>query len=412
MLSRRMAWMVALVATFTMTVSYVDRNALGVLAPVITKELGISDSAYGWAGAAFSIAYLFGTPLAGWWIDVAGARRGLLVSVLAWSAVAALHAVVPGFAVLFVLRLALGATEAASFPGAAQTMRRILPPEELTRGFGVLFTGSSFGAMLVPPFASLIYGLAGWRVALLVTTAAGLAWVPLWLAVTRSRSVRTQLDLPPTASARPPFFELVAHPIMLRALAAITAAAPVIGFDYTWGAKYLVKTFHVEQRDVGGYLWLPPLVFDAAAVLFGDLASRQRRGEGVPPRLLLSVGVVLAAAPLILPLAATPWQSMAMLSAGMAGAGVMYTLVTADMLARMPPGSTSFAAGILAGSQSLALIICNPLIGRAVDAYGSYDVVCICLGLWALPGGVIWLLWRPALQLIPRRRVISDRAAG
>ena len=38
-------------------------------------------------------------------------RRGLLASVLAWSGVAALHAIVPGFGVLFVLRLALGITE-------------------------------------------------------------------------------------------------------------------------------------------------------------------------------------------------------------------------------------------------------------------------------------------------------------
>ena len=42
-----MAWMVALVATFTMTVSYVDRNALGVLAPAVTEALGISNEAYG-----------------------------------------------------------------------------------------------------------------------------------------------------------------------------------------------------------------------------------------------------------------------------------------------------------------------------------------------------------------------------
>src|SRR5678816_4665724 len=111
MVSRRMAWQVALVATFTMTVSYVDRQTLAVLAPSVTKALGISDQAYGWLGSAFSMAYLIGTPFAGWWIDRAGARRGLVASVFAWSAVAALHALVPGFAMLFVLRLALGITE-------------------------------------------------------------------------------------------------------------------------------------------------------------------------------------------------------------------------------------------------------------------------------------------------------------
>src|SRR5262245_44433527 len=128
MVSRRMAWQVALVATFTMTVSYIDRQTLAVLAPSVTEALGISEQAYGWLGSAFSMAYLVGTPFAGWWIDRAGARRGLLASVFAWSVVAALHAFVPGFAMLFILRLALGITEAPSFPGAAQTIQRILPP--------------------------------------------------------------------------------------------------------------------------------------------------------------------------------------------------------------------------------------------------------------------------------------------
>src|SRR5262245_41083234 len=199
MVSRRMAWQVALVATFTMTVSYVDRQTLAVLAPSVTKALGISEQAYGWLGSAFSIAYLIGTPFAGWWIDRAGARRGLFWSVFAWSAVAALHAIVPGFGVLFALRLALGITEGPGFPGAAQTMQRILPPGDRERGFGVLFTGSSFGVMLVPPFAALIFRHWGWRTAFLITALAGLIWIPLWLAATRSPAVRAQFD----AAARP-----------------------------------------------------------------------------------------------------------------------------------------------------------------------------------------------------------------
>ena len=48
----------------------------------------------------------------------------------------------------------------------------------------------------------------------------------------------------------------------------------------------------------------------------------------------------------------------------------------------------------------------------AIDARGSYDVAAICLGLWAIPGGVVWLLWRPALRVIPRAELIADRAAG
>ncbi len=408
MLSRRTAWLVAIAATLTMTVSYIDRQALSVLSIAVMESLHITKQQYGLLGSAFAFAYLFGTPLGGWWIGLVGARRGLLVSVLAWSAVAALHAIVPGYGVLFVLRLALGIAEGPGFPGAAQTIQRILPPADRERGFGVLFTGSSFGAMIVPPLAAWVYGQVGWQIAFLVTTAAaGVLWLPLWYAVTRRADVRAQLDVAPSApdEPRPRFAELVRHPLIVRALAAIFCAAPVFAFPTFWGAPFLNVMFGVTQSEVGHYLWLPPLAFDTAAILFGHLAARQRRPEGVPARGLVGIGVVLCAGLAVLPLTTTPWQGTIGMSIGMAGSGALYTLVTADLLARMPRNVTSLAAGIMAGAQSLAAIISNPLVGQLVDQRHSFDVATLALGLWTIPGGVVWLVWRPARQFVPRARV-------
>lgn len=393
-----------------MTVSYIDRSTLAVLAPSVTKALDISDTAYGWLTSAFSVAYLIATPLAGWWIDRAGARRGLVASVLVWSTVAALHAVAPGFGLLLALRIALGVAEGPSFPGAAQTVHRVIPPRERARGFGVLFTGSSIGGMIVPPLASWLYGLAGWRVAFLGSAAFGLLWIPLWIAVTRPPDVRAQLDTPPDAGParpRPAFRDIVGHPIIVRGLVAIFATAPVIGFVQAWGSKYLAKTFDVGQADVGHFLWLPPLVFDLGAIGFGDLASRQRRAAGAPPRALFAIGLVLCAVIAVLPYATSPWESMVILAAAMAGGGALYTLVTSDMLSRMPSESVSLAGGVLAGAQSLALIVANPLIGWSVERLGDYRVVAIALGGWVIPGCLIWLIWRP-----PERYRAGERASG
>lgn len=395
-LDRRVAWTVALVATLTMTVSYIDRATLAVLAPSVTKALGIDETAYGWLSAAFAFAYLVATPISGWWIDRAGARRGLVVSLLLWSSVAALHAIVPGFGALFMLRIALGLAEGPSFPGSAQTVQRVLPPAERARGFGVLFTGSSIGIIIVPPLASWLFDLAGWRVAFLGTSAIGLLWIPLWLLVTSRRGVRERLDAPPEitlAAPRPTIAALVRDPMMLRGLTGIFAAAGVLGLLQTWGAKYLDRTFHVAQSDVGTYLWLPPLCLDAGAILFGDLASRQQRAPGAPPRLLHAIAAVMATSLALLPLATTPWEAMAIGGVAYAGGGAIYTLVTADLLSRMPQGSVSTAGGILAGSQSLAHIIINPLIGRAVDYTGTYDGVAITLGLLVIPTSLVWSTW-------------------
>lgn len=384
-------------ATLTMAVSFFDRSTLAVLAPTVTAELDISKTAYGWLTSAFSIAYLVATPLSGWWIDRVGARRGLVVSVVAWTAVAALHAAVPGFAVLFALRVALGVAEGPSFPGSAQTLQRILPPEDRARGFGLLFTGSSLGSMLAPVVASALYDAAGWRVAFLGSALIGLGWVPLWLFWTRRPGVPEVLDRVGEMHEhvpRPPLRELFAHPALLRGLCAIFAVAPIFGVALAWGSVYLVSTFHVTQAAVGDYLWLPAVVFDAAALLFGHLASKQQRPAGAPPRLLFGIGMLFATALVVLPWMTTAWDGVIVVSIAMAGGGIVYTLATADMLARMPPASVSLAAGTMAGAQSLALIIVNPLIGAAVDHFHDFDVASVAVGLWSLPGCIVWLLWR------------------
>jgi MFS transporter, ACS family, hexuronate transporter len=393
-----------------MTVSYFDRQAFAALGPTVKEALGISNTAFGWLGSAFSISYLIATPLSGWWIDRIGARRGLVGSVLVWSGIAAMHALIPGFWVLFALRIALGIAESPSFPGSAQTVQRILPPASRARGFGILFTGSSIGGMLAPKVASALYDEWGWRIAFVGTAVIGLIWLPVWLFWTSRPGVAEALDArEETRVERPPVSELLGHPALKRGLFAIFAVAPIFGVALQWGAVYLSSRFKIKQADIGDYLWLPPVVFDVAAVFFGHLASKQHRPEGEPPRLLFAIGMLLGSSLALLPWMTDAWNAVYLVSIAMAGGGIVYTLATADLLQRMPAGSVSFAAGTMAASQSLALVIVNPLIGVAVDYYDDFDVASSAVGLWVLPGCLVWLLWRPA-PVIPRA-TLMDRGS-
>lgn len=397
MVTRRQAWTVALVAAFTMMVSYVDRSTLSVLAPTVREQLGMTKTDYGFLTSAFSIAYLVAVPISGWWIDRQGARRGLLMSVLVWSSIAALHALVPGFAALFALRIALGVAEAPGFPGAAQTMYRILPEGDRSRGYSLLFTGSSIGSMIAPLLASWLFTISSWRVAFLATAIVGLSWLPLWLWATRDREVRARLDTREVGGpAALPWHVIARHPIMIRALIGVCAAAPVVGFGLAWSAEYLAKAFAVAQGDQGHYLWLPPLGLDLGAIAFGDLAARLKRAPGSPPRALWVAAMALASSLALLPMTDGPWSAAAVMAVSLAGGGGMYTLVTADLLARTPAGSVSLTGGIVTAAQSIALIVAGPLIGSSADATGNYAESALWCGLWIVPGALVWLLWPPA----------------
>lgn len=394
-LSRTHAWVIALVATLTMTVSYIDRQTLSVLGITVTEALDMTDAEYGLLHSAFALAYLVATPLCGWWISRIGPRRGLVISVLVWSSVAALHALVPGFGVLLGLRILLGITEGPSYPGSAQTIQSVLPPEDRSRGFGVLFSGSSIGGMIVPPLAAAIFAWWGWREAFLITAIVGLLWVPLWIGLTSHPAVRARLDQRPAPQERQSFGSLLVDPVIHRALMGVFAAAPSIGLMLAWGAKYLGTTWHVEQQDVGGYLWLPPLLFDIGAIGFGDLASRIRRAPGAPPRLLFGIAATLATTLLALPYATSPWMAIGIIATSVCGSGGLYALTVADAYARVAPSSVSMAGGLIACAQSIVFIAMNPLIGKAVDASGSYDGVALVIGAMTIPFAITWIAWKP-----------------
>jgi len=419
-LTRRQRWTLTLVATFTMSISYVDRQAFAVLAPLFRQDLGVGDLQYGLLASAFSLAYLLGAPIAGAWIDRLGARRALPRAVLGWSAVAALHALAPGFAALFALRVALGLSESPSFPGAAQTVHRVMPPPERPRALGVLFTGSSVGAMIAPPLALGLASAFGWRAAFLGTALVGALWLPVWWAATRAPAARAAMDargeaqtLAPQADPTDgvPFrdapmratHERAAwrHPAVWRAFVVVFASAPALAFVLLWFPLFASDVFRTPVTELRWFLAAPPLAFDVGAIVFGDLASRAAwRGEG-RTRKLVAVASVMTASLLALPLSATPWHATLVASITMFGGGGVYALATAEMLSRVPSSRVSAAGGLAAAAQSLAYIAANPLIAVATQRSGSYTAAVIALGLWVIPGALAWFLWPRAPRSAP-----------
>src|SRR5580658_9133319 len=80
------AWYAVIVLTACYTLSFIDRQILGLLVGPIKKDFGISDTRIGLlTGAAFSVFYTFlGLPL-GRIADTRNRRNLIGVSVLLWS---------------------------------------------------------------------------------------------------------------------------------------------------------------------------------------------------------------------------------------------------------------------------------------------------------------------------------------
>jgi ACS family hexuronate transporter-like MFS transporter len=407
-MSRGRAWLVALTAMLAMSVSYADRQIVSAVATSVRGALGIDATAFGWLAGAFSLSYLVFAPIAGAMVDRIGARRGLIVAILAWSCVSAAHALAPSFAAIFLLRVLLGLTEAPSFPSAAQSVRRALPPKDRSAGLGLIFTGSSIGAAVAAPLAVWLDVHFGWRAAFLVASTLGLAWLPVWLAVTRRREVREALATPdataaatqgaPSSLLPPPSsrIALLAEPAVLRCIVMTLCSAPVLMFVFLWLPQYLELGRGLPKPTLGAYLWLPPVMADVGMLGFGVLASaldRRHPGGQRSHVELLVTAALLAATIALVPRVADTWGAVLVVGVACIGGGGLYTLLTADVLGRVDPGSVSTVSGMLAASQSLVYIVGNPLVGRWVDRTHSFDGVMVAFGALTLPGAVAWALW-------------------
>jgi len=75
-------WSVCALLFFATTINYIDRQVLGILAPVLQKEIGWNQIDYGYIVTAFQAAYAIGLLTVGRFIDRVGTKIGYGISIL------------------------------------------------------------------------------------------------------------------------------------------------------------------------------------------------------------------------------------------------------------------------------------------------------------------------------------------
>src|SRR6266436_8088502 len=96
-------WIVGLIFLATL-INYIDRLTISVLAPVITHDLGLTNTEFGGILTWFLFAYTISQGLSGKLYDRVGTKRGFVCSILVWSIAAMAHAFARGLTSLSILR--------------------------------------------------------------------------------------------------------------------------------------------------------------------------------------------------------------------------------------------------------------------------------------------------------------------
>ena len=155
--------LIAVLLFLMIVLNYPDRQILSVLAPVMRRQIGLTQADYAFAVNAFLLAYAIMYAGSGLILDRVGCRKGLAIFVALWSVASGLHASIRGFAGLAIFRFLLGLAEPGGWTGAAKTVSERFTSAQRGLASGIFTTGAGIGAVIAPPlivFLSLKYG---WR---------------------------------------------------------------------------------------------------------------------------------------------------------------------------------------------------------------------------------------------------------
>jgi len=166
--------------------NYVDRGAIGIAAPLMKSDLGLSDEAYGLVFSAFFWIYAPVQMFAGWLCDRFSVYKLMAGGILLWAASTLLMGFAAGFSSLLILRIMLGVGESISFPGSSKIIARHIPSDQRGMANAMVAAGIALGPAAGTLAGGLILGIWGWQAIFLVFGIVTLIWLLPWRQTVRA----------------------------------------------------------------------------------------------------------------------------------------------------------------------------------------------------------------------------------
>ena len=287
-------WFILALLFLSTTILYMDRVALGILAPDLQKSIGWSEEQYGYINTAFMIAYAISFLIMGTIIDRIGTKRGYLLSISIWSLATLTHALAGRWIGFAVARFTLATGQSGSFPSAIKAVAEWFPKKERALAVGIFNGGSNMGTMIAPlVIPPLVLMVDNWRIAFLWTLPISVAWIILWTVNYRKPEHHKRVSPEELAyitsdseseksAKRLPWKVILPHRGAWAIAAAKFMADPIWWFYLFWGAKFLNEKFGVSLKEIGLPFFTIFLVSWGIGVLLGAFSSRLlKKGFGL-----------------------------------------------------------------------------------------------------------------------------------
>lgn len=404
-------WLIITMVFFATLINYIDRLTISVLAPVITRDLNLSNTEYGGVATWFLFAYTISQSLSGKLYDKIGIKKGFTVSIIVWSLAAIAHAFSVGIKSLSAFRFILGLGEAGNWPGAAKTVSEWFPARQRALGMAIFNSGAAIGSIVAPP---IIVGLTAyfghWQETFIVTGALGFFWLIFWWLIYDSPEnhkwlIEQEYQLikkdeaiedstvsdKQSSEVSPSWGSLLRYKQVWAIVLARFLTDPIWWLYITWLPLYLSNVRGFSLKEIGLFAWVPFVAADAGS-LFGGWLSGFLIGRGwtvnSARKAVIAFAACLMPAGILAAFATDPMVALALIGVVLFGFQVWINNVQtlpSDLFPNKAVGSVAGLGGTGAGIGSMIFIFTT---GWVVDNF-SYTPILIAAGLLAPIGTIV-----------------------
>ena len=320
-------WIILGLLFVATTILYIDRSALGILAPELQKSIGWSEEQYGIINSVFMIAYAICFILMGRLIDIIGTRKGYLVSIGIWSLAALGHALARTWVGFAVARFSLAVGQSGNFPSAIKAVAEWFPKKDRALAVGIFNGGSNVGTILSPlVIPVLVLNYDNWRVGFLWTFPVSLIWMLLWLKYFRRPEQSPNVSVEELqyinsdsdeneGTEKVGWKDILPHRGAWAIAVAKFMADPIWWFYLFWGAKFLNEKFGLNLKEIGLPFFTIYLVSWGLGISLGWFSSKMMK-IGFSLNKGRKLGL-LACALFAVPVAMVPYTSNMWLAVGL-----------------------------------------------------------------------------------------------
>ncbi len=415
----RRGWIYALLLALV-TINYMDRSALGVVAQAVRTEFKLSPVEMGYLFSSFLWTYALCVLPVGILLDRFSARNINSIGIALWSLVMGLTAAVSSFGGLLLARLVMGAGEATSIPSSGRIVREWMPAQERGVANVVWSAGSFVGPALGAVITASIASAYGWRGAFIVLGAFGFVWLICnlvwfdrpekvkWLTEDERRKILAErsagsVDEIGLHGRAAVVLELLRSPSMWGAMIAQAAGIYTLYLLLFWLPSYLQDSKHLTLMKTGLYTAVPWAVAVPVSIAIGIVSDRLLGTHTLLAggrRMVVIVCMLLSATIVLVPFTDDTNLILALFALSLSGINAAIslnlTLVT-DLVHRARDVGKAISLTILSGN--VCGLLAPIVTGYIVSGLHSYD--------WALwIAGILLIIGAIALGAMTRAVIL------